>query len=215
LASMTKIITAMVLMDLEPDWNKIITIKKSHLDYPKLYVGNDTTSEVNLAVGDVMTFYDLWSAMLVASSNQGTAALVDSTGLTVAEFVELMNEKTKSLGLKKTKFYDVAGLNAHNVTTPKEMAKLAYAAFSIPEIAQASQNRTYIIKATTVDGVPKEIRVVDRNFSLWNFGAESAKTGYLVEAQRTVATKKGNNIVVIMHALSMAQRNEILGKLLK
>lgn len=215
LASMTKIVTAMVLMDLKPDWDKIITITKEHLYYPKIYVGNDATSEVNLAVGDKMTFYDLWVAMLVASSNQGAAALVDSTGLTVTEFAELMNKKAESLGLKKTKFCDVAGLSADNITTPKEMAKLAYSAFSIPEIAKASQNRTYIIKATTIDGAPKEIKVVDRNYSLWNFGVESAKTGYLVEAQRTVATKKGNDIVVIMHALSMTQRNEILGRLFK
>ncbi len=144
LASLTKLMTALVLMDTRPDWDKKITITQEVIDYPKFYVGNDPTSEIDLAVGDQMTFRDLWQAMLVSSSNQAAAALVDSTGLARQQFVELMDQKAIQLGLTKTIFYDVAGLDSHNVTTAKEMAKLAYQAFLMPEITTAGENRMVV-----------------------------------------------------------------------
>jgi len=215
LASLTKLMTALVLLDTRPDWQKKITISQAVIDYPKVYVGNDPTSEVDLAVGDQLTFYDLWLAMLVSSSNQAAAALVESTGLDRPQFVALMNQKTSQLGLEKTVFYDVAGLDAHNVTTAKEMAKIAYQAFSVPEIAQAGENKDYTIAGLDLTSQPKSIRVLDRNYSLQKFGPEASKTGFLVEAQRTVALKKNDNIIVVMHALSMKQRNSIIEKLIE
>src|SRR3989344_2233261 len=214
LASLTKLMTALVLLDTQPDWEKKITISQAAIDYPKVYVGNDPTSEIDLASGDQMTFRDLWLAMLVSSSNQAAAALVESTGLWPAWFVPFMKTKAAQLGLVKTIFYDVAGLDAHNVTTAKEMAKLAFQAFSLPEIAEANENKDYNIAAVDILGQPKSIRVLDRNYSLQKFGPDAVKTGFLIEAQRTVALKKNGNIVVVMHALSMPQRNEAITKLL-
>ena len=214
LASLSKLMTALVLLDQNPDWDKSITITPEVIAYPKLYVGNDPTSEVDLAAGDTMTFYDLWLAMLVSSSNQATAALVDTTGLSRPEFVKLMNTKAKDLGLVKTTFDDVAGLDAHNVTTAEEMAKIAYAAFNKQEIAQANVNKNYTIAATTANNGAKEIKVLDRNYSLGKYQPQASKTGYLVEAQRTVALKKNDVIVVVMHARSMTERNLAIEKLL-
>lgn len=214
LASLSKLMTALVLLDLDPDWNKIITITADQIKYPTLYVGNDTTSEIDLAVGDTMTINDLWIAMLVASSNQAAATLVDTTGLTRSEFVSLMNKKAQELGLTKTVFYDVAGLDSHNVTTAKEMARIAHEAFSKPEIVTAGENKNYTINATSATGQAKQIKVLDRNYSLGKFNPEASKTGFLVEAQRTVAIKKDGQIIVVMHALSMSQRNSAIEKLL-
>lgn len=214
LASLAKLMTAIVLMDLKPDWDKQITITQDQIDYPTLYVGSDKSSEIDLAAGDTMSFYDLWVAMLVASSNQAAAALVDSTGLSKSEFVKLMNNKAQKLGLTKTKFYDLSGLDAHNITTPKEMAKIAYQAFLIPEVVEANNKKDYLISASDQKQQPKEIEVLDRNYSLQKFEPQASKTGFLVEAQRTVALKKNNEIIVVMHALSMNQRNSIIEKLL-
>ncbi len=214
LASLSKLMTALVLLEQNPNWNKSITITEDVIAYPKLYVGNDPTSEIDLAAGDTMTFYDLWLAMLIASSNQAAAALVDSTGVARGEFVQLMNNKAKGLGLTKTVFYDVAGLDAHNVTTAKEMATIAYQAFSKDEISQAGENKDYTIAAVTTDNSTKDIKVLDRNYSLGKYQPQAAKTGYLVEAQRTVAIKKNDDVVVVMHARSMAERNSAIEKLL-
>ena len=213
LASLTKLMTALVFLDTNPDWEKPITITTEQINYPKTLVGNDATSEVDLRVGDTMTVYDLWVAMLVASSNQAAIALADSSELSRDEFVKKMNDKAKELGLVKTKFYDVSGLDAHNVTTAKEMAKLAHIAFNDPQIIAAGQNTAYIINATTATST-KKIAVADRNYSLQKFFPEASKTGFLIEAQRTAAVKKNNRVAVVLHALSMNQRNTALEKLL-
>lgn len=207
LASLSKLMTALVLLDLNPSWNSVVKISEEHINYPKTLVGEDATSEINLEAGDRLSIYDLWVAMLVASSNQATIALVDSSGLDRATFVKKMNEKTSQLGLVKTKFYEPTGLDAHNVTTAKEMAKLANTAFNQPKIAEAGQQAEYIISALKDDFTKKEIPVVDRNYSLQQFEVEVAKTGFLIEAQRTVALQKNGVTVVVLHALSMTQRN--------
>ena len=76
--------------------------------------------------------------MLLASSNQSAVALAESTGLSRAEFVSQMNAKAQELGLVKTIFYDIAGLDSHNVSTAREMALIAQEAFSQPEIREAA-----------------------------------------------------------------------------
>lgn len=214
LASLSKLMTALVFLDTNPDWNKTIIIKQEQLDYPKTLAGEDATSEVDLAAGDRVSVYDLWVSMLVASSNQAAITLADSTGLSRQEFAKKMNEKASELGLVKTRFYDPTGLDAHNVTTAEEMAKIAQAAFSIDKIVEAGQNKEFIIAALDKNFNQKEIKVWDRNYSLQQFGVEASKTGFLVEAQRTVAIKKDGSIIVVLHALSMSQRNEIIKKLI-
>ena len=214
LASLTKLMTALVLLDQGVNLEASTTISSDHLHYPRQLVGDDVTSEVDLKVGDRMQMKDLWVALLRASSNQAAAALVDGAGFTRSAFVKLMNEKAGELGLTKTVFFDIAGLDAHNVTTPKEMALIAAAAFSNPLITSASGPEDYIIQAAAADGSVRSIPVTDRNYTLKTFTPDAAKTGFLVEAQRTVALKKGNTVVVVMHARSMKERNDSIAKLL-
>ncbi len=201
-ASLTKLMTALVLRD-QPEsiWDTSITLTATQLDYPKSVVGgDDVTSEIHFAEGDIVRTRDLWVAMLVASSNQAAIALVDASGLTRAQFVAQMNKKALALGLKRTSFEDPTGLDPNTVTTAKEMAILAQAAFANPVIAHATRENGYVIRTQQVPN--RTLTVVDRNYSLQKFGAEAAKTGFLVEAQRTVAIKKGESTIVVMHARS-------------
>ncbi len=214
IASLSKLMTALVLLDHKPDWQKKITITPEQIYYPHIYVGNDATSEVNILAGQTISFYDLWVAMLLASSNQSAVALAESTGLTRPDFVKEMNAKAKSLGLKKTIFYDIAGLDEGNVSTAKEMAQIAIAAFSHPEIVEATAKGQYTMTLLNIDGNSTTTQAVNRNTSLMAFGPEAAKSGYLVEAQRTAVLKKGNIVIAILHARSMAERNKIIQKYL-
>lgn len=214
LASLSKLMTALVFLDTDPDWTKKITITQEQIDYPKTLVGQDTTSEVDLTAGDTLTIDDLWVAMLVASSNQAAITIADSTGLSRQDFVKKMNDKAVELGLNKTKFYDASGLDAHNVTTAKEMATLAQVAFSQAKIIEAGQKKEYSLTVMDKDYQSKAVPVADRNYSLGQFDVDASKTGYLIEAQRTVAIKKDNYIVVVLHALSMTQRNNAIKKLI-
>lgn len=215
LASMTKLMTALVILDTKPDWDRLIILNQEQLNYPIYYAGQEATSEVAFAVGDQLTVNDLWTAMLLASSNQAAVALADSTGLSRTEFVKLMNKEVRDLGLTKTIFYEVTGLDAHNVATSKEMAIIAHTALSIPKIADTTILKDYLIAAVDNQNLSKTIKVSNRNYSLMDFKPDGTKTGYLTEAQRTVALKKGIDVVVVMHARSMTERNSIIKNLLK
>lgn len=212
IASLSKLMTALVLLDHEPDWEKKILITEAHIYYPKIYVGNDATSEVAIKAGQTVSFYDLWIAMLLASSNQSAVALAESTGLSRFDFVAEMNAKAKELGLTKTKFYDVAGLDEGNVSTAREMALIAQEAFAKHEIVEATAKGQYTMGLLNGDGTTTTCEAVNRNTSLMAFGPEAAKTGFLVEAQRTAALQKGEKVIAILHARSMPERNKIIEK---
>ena len=214
LASLTKLMTALVFVDRYPNWEAYAVITKEHILYPKSFVGDDATSEVDYKAGERVRVRDAFVALLVASSNQSAAVLADATGLPRSEFVALMNEKARTLGFKKTKFYDVSGLDANNVSTPKEMALLASAAFADTAIAEAARQTSYAISALSADGTTREIPVTNRNYSLLKFNPDAVKTGFLIEAQRNVALKKGDTIAVVLHARSMKERDDILRKIL-
>jgi hypothetical protein len=65
------------------------------------------------------------------------------------------------------------------------------------------------------DGSREEVKVTNRNYSLMAYGLDAAKTGFLVEAQRTAVFKKGNKVISILHARSMSERNKVVETLLK
>ena len=213
IASLSKLMTALVLNDLPMDWAREVTITEEEINYPKIMAGGDATSEVPLSAGDRVKMSDLWIAMLTASSNQSAVILADNSGLNREEFAKAMNAKAQELELKKTKLYEMSGLDPNNVSTPQEMAKIAKAAFAIEKIAQSTQVPDYVFEVIQVDGNTRQVDVKNRNYSLLAMGADASKTGFLVEAQRNVVLKKDNNIIVVLHALSMAQRNQIIQKL--
>ncbi|MBU1037270.1 serine hydrolase [Patescibacteria group bacterium] len=214
LASLTKLMTALVFLDINPDWQKTVTITKEQIDYPKTLVGEDTTSEIDLEIGDQIKINDLWISMLLASSNQAAVILADNSGLSRTEFIQRMNDKAKELNLNKTAFFDVAGLDSHNVSTAKEFAKLAQTAFAIDKIAQATNLTEYTFTCLKATNENKQINVHNRNYSLLQFEPNASKTGFLVEAQRNVALQKDDHLIIVLHARSMKERNDIIENLL-
>lgn len=216
IASLTKLMTALVLVDVIKKWDRTVTITDEYIRYPKEMIGDAITSEVPLRSGDKMSRTDLLHALLIASSNQSAIALaLSNTGLTRKEFVAKMNEKAKALGLKHTKFYDVSGLDERNVSTPKEMAKLAATAFKVPMIAKTSRKEGYTIVAKDAKGKKRKIAVKNRNYSLMAFEPDGVKTGYLEVARSNAVIQKGKKTIVVMHASGIAARNAIVKKLLK
>ncbi|MFA5048836.1 MAG: serine hydrolase [Patescibacteria group bacterium] len=214
IASLSKLMTAMVLWDLNLDFNKVVTITSEEINYPRRTVGDGATSEVALKAGDKARAGDLWVAMLNASSNQSAVILADNSGVSRQQFVNLMNQKAKDLGLKKTKFQEMTGLSPNNISTPNEMAIIAKAAFANSQIAESTQVANFAFYVTTASGGSRKVDVANRNYSLLAMGADASKTGFLVEAQRNVVAQKDGHIAVVMHALSMTQRNSLIKKLL-
>ncbi|MDO8669303.1 MAG: serine hydrolase [Candidatus Buchananbacteria bacterium] len=214
LASLTKLMTALVFISHNTDWDKEITITQEEIDYPCTLQLCGTTSEINLKVGDRIKIKDLWVGMLSASSNQSAVILADNSGLTREEFISEMNSKTKELGLKKTKFVEMSGLSADNISTAEEFAKIAQAAFADLRIADATSNASYVFDVVQADGSLRQINVLNRNYSLMAMGPRASKSGYLVEAQRNAAVEKNGQIIVALHCYSLSQRNSIISNLM-
>ena len=83
-------------------------------------------SNIALKVGEQMTLGDLIKGLLLASGNDAAAIIAEYIGGTIDDFVVLMNEKAKALGLKGTHFANPHGLhNEENYTTAADMAKIA------------------------------------------------------------------------------------------
>lgn len=174
IASITKLMTALVFLENNPGWDKVYTIKPED---------NVTGGRLNLFRGEEVKVKDIFYTSLVASDNGATIALVHATGLGEDKFVEKMNEKAKALGLVKTSFSDPIGLSDENVSTAREVALLAKAALNKEEIRQATASKDY--RFTTLDGRDKKVESTD--YLLFDpaqnsFQVLGGKTGYTDQA---------------------------------
>jgi len=140
IASITKLMTAMVLLDSGVDMGKYITIAPSDVDTMR-----NTFSR--LRVGMQIRRSDLLLLALMSSENRAAAALARTTyaGGTDA-FVRKMNQKAISLGMTNTKFYDATGLDNANVATADDLAKMVKTAFSYPLIRQDTTTREALVR---------------------------------------------------------------------
>jgi serine-type D-Ala-D-Ala carboxypeptidase (penicillin-binding protein 5/6) len=170
IASISKLATALVFLDLNPGWDKIYKIKRTdRVDGGKIY----------LFSGDEVKIKDLFYLSLVASDNSATLALVNSTGLSEEEFVARMNTKAKELGLKNTSFVDPIGISSYNISTAKEIALLAKAALDKKEISDATISGKYEFK--TLGGKNKIVYNTDSLLKIFpqnGIKILGGKTGY-------------------------------------
>lgn len=174
IASITKLMTAMVFLDNNPGWDQTYVITEAD----KIEGGR-----LNLFLGDEVTLKDLFYTSLVASDNGATIALVHASGLSEEEFVKKMNDKAAALGLKQTAFSDPIGLSENDISTAREVALMAQAAFKRPEISEATTRAEYSFQ--TLGGREKKIESTDH--LLFDSGQQTlsvlgGKTGYTEKA---------------------------------
>jgi serine-type D-Ala-D-Ala endopeptidase (penicillin-binding protein 7) len=173
IASITKLMTAIVLMEHESiDWEKEIVIDSSNLngDFNKLKIYN----------WEKIKFKDLYISSIVASSNTGIRLLIKNIDISEEEFVEKMNAKALELGLNNTKFEDPTGLSANNVSTATDVLKLASKAFTYPNIKEATSHRNYSFRTIDSDRL---INIKNTNDLIGGYlNIEAGKTGYIEAA---------------------------------
>ena len=134
IASLTKLMTAMVFLESGVDLFDTISITRDDAR---------ASAKSRLRPGETFYLIDLFHSSLMSSDNRATRALVRATGMREGEFVERMNEKADSLGLENTQFADPTGLNAGNVSTAWETAKLLKIALNDPLISQITTTKQY------------------------------------------------------------------------
>ncbi len=196
IASITKLVSALVLADSGVDWQKEVKIKKE--DYKE-------GGRIYLGYGERVTLYDLLNLGLIASDNEAIAALVRGAGFTEEEFVVLMNKKARELGMRNSRFFDPTGLDPRNVSTVYDLAKLAKRVFSEKQLKEILNKKEYSF--TELERKKnRKIFSTNKLFNSFlydkesNYRLKAGKTGYLEEAGYCFLSKAednfGNSIIV-------------------
>lgn len=171
LASLTKIMTALIFLESGTSLDNIVTYNSvNDREGARLYVQN----------GETMTVKDIFYTMLVGSANNCALTLADSTGLSREEFVARMNQKAADLNLSHTHFIDPSGLEVGNVSTASEYAQLMQVALDYPEILAASTSHNYSFNTINTN-IYHYIKNTDILLD-WDLYLTGSKTGYIDEA---------------------------------
>jgi len=176
-ASISKLVSALVFLDTEPDLEKVVYMQGSD------YVGG---ASLRVGVGESLRIKDLLYASLISSSNNAVSALVRSTGMNDKEFMIAMNTKARGLGMIDTYFAEPTGLNMVNHSTALDVAKLMKAVLDREEILQATKLREYTFRTINTG---RSVRVISTDKLLSTFLNKGeiyevlgGKTGYTSEA---------------------------------
>ena len=210
IASITKLMTAMVTLDAELDLNEEIVIGSEEVDRLK-----GTGSR--LALGTRLTREELLHLALIASENRAAAALSRAYPGGREAFVAAMNRKARGLGMSESHFIDGTGLNSGNRATAADLVKMVDAAYRYPLIRQITSTGSYdvsvpgtrMVRVRENGKVRRIARSVQRHIAFvntnsltrnqdWDIGV--SKTGYINEAGHCLVmqTKIAEQKVIIV-----------------
>ncbi|MFA5070194.1 MAG: RlpA-like double-psi beta-barrel domain-containing protein [Patescibacteria group bacterium] len=183
-ASITKLMTALVFLETNPDFEKVVTIDES--DWPRPEAG----VTIAVAPGDQITVRDLFNAMITGSANNAAYALARSTGLTRDEFVKKMNKKAVILDMMSTHFVDPSGITVGNISTTTDIALLTNYIMKRPGVRYASIRGDYtytIINKSENRTIHNPVYLYTN--TLANVPMVAAKTGYINESGYCLVAK--------------------------
>jgi D-alanyl-D-alanine endopeptidase (penicillin-binding protein 7) len=167
--------TAMVVLDSNPDMNEAIMVTDDDVDYVK-------HSSSRLKVGSVLTRQELLLLALMSSENRAASALSRAYPGGTNHFVAAMNRKAVELGMTQSRFVDPTGLQSNNVSTAEDLVKLVRAGYRYDDIRNTSTTDAYDVVYDNGH------RTAYRNTNAlikspeWDIGL--SKTGYISEAGR-------------------------------
>ena len=193
IASITKLMTAMVMLDAQLSLDETLTITEGDVDYLK-----GTSSR--LKVGAELSRSDMLQLALMASENRAASALSRYYPGGRYAFIKAMNAKAIQLGMSNTTFLDSTGLNSGNVSTAEDLVKMVAAAYQYPEIRMAStspshevyvNDHTYAVNFNNTNGLVRA--------GQWQIGL--SKTGYISEAGRCLVMQAqiaGQPMIIVL-----------------
>ncbi|MGM9987269.1 MAG: D-alanyl-D-alanine carboxypeptidase family protein [Bacillaceae bacterium] len=189
-ASMTKVLTALLLMENAQPTDEIVMTKEALAQDKSNYI-------IDLKEGERLDRDTALDVLMILSANDVAYAIGELVGGSQENFAKMMNERVQELGLKNTHFVTSSGLH-HNdhYTTPYEMALITKEAIKNPRIVEAMSTKRKMIKTSR-----QEVSIFSRHkgFTLADFYC--AKTGYTEEALNTlveVAERDGKKIINVV-----------------
>lgn len=189
-SSLTKIMTALVVLQNEKDLSKKVTVSGSSLE--SLYGTGCIMS--GLQDGEVISVYDLLCCLLIPSGNDAALVLADEYGKGVANFVNKMNAAAKKLGCNKTKFTNPHGLDdANQKSTANDLAKITRAAMKYSVFETIVKMLTYDLQKTNKN---EERTIVNTNYML-NYGFPDYYYDYSKGIKTGSSNAEGESIISI------------------
>ncbi|HJU23880.1 MAG TPA: D-alanyl-D-alanine endopeptidase [Casimicrobiaceae bacterium] len=177
IASVTKLMTAMVVLDSQQPMDEMLDIDTADYDYLK-------NSSSRLRAGTVLSRREMLRLALMSSENRAAASLARHFPGGTRAFVTAMNFKAASLGLTHTHYSDPTGLSPENVSTASDLAKLVQAAAEYPVIREFTTTPSYMVETDTgrMLGFNNSNALVKKQD--WDITLQ--KTGYIREAGKCV-----------------------------
>jgi D-alanyl-D-alanine endopeptidase (penicillin-binding protein 7) len=179
IASITKLMTALVILDAKVDLAQRVAVSDDDYDFLK-------GTRSRLRPGAVLTRDELLLIALMASENRAAAALARTYPGGTGAFVRAMNAKAAALGMRDTQFADPTGLSPANVSSARDLARLVLAAQRHPMIGQYSTRESATVYAL---GRPLAYRNTNGlvRGGMWDIGL--SKTGFISEAGRCLVMR--------------------------
>ncbi|KQN65872.1 peptidase S11 [Duganella sp. Leaf61] len=200
IASLTKLMTAMVVLDAKQDMKEAIEIDRADVDMLK-----HSTSRV--PVGAAIARGDVLQLALMSSDNRAAASLARTYPGGTEGFRRAVNAKIRALGLANTVIEEPTGLSPHNRSTATDLVKMARAASVYPEITRITTDKKDLIK---IKGRDVEYHNTNRLVGAKGWDVGLSKTGYTEEAGRCLIMrfKSGgkNNTLVLLNAKANSAR---------
>ncbi len=192
IASITKLMTAMVVLDAHPGLDEMLTISTEDVDTLK-------NTRSRLAVGTQLSREDMLRLALMSSENRAASALSRHYPGGSAAFIAAMNHKAHELGLVDTRFFDSTGLNSGNVSSARDLVKMVAASSRYPLIREFTTTTDYEVTLNS-----RTRRYVNTNALVsspdWQIAV--SKTGFTNEAGKCLVMQAWVNerplVIVLM-----------------
>ncbi len=193
IASLTKLMTAMVVLDANLPGDEALEIDLDDFDYLK-------GSRSRLRMGATLTRDEMLRLALMASENRAASALARHYPGGTPAFVAAMNAKAATLGMTRTRYEDSTGLSPRNVSTASDLARLVRAAADYPRIRDYSTTPAHYVE---VQPTGQTLGFNNSNALVKNseWDIQLQKTGYIREAGRCVvmlATIASRPVVIVL-----------------
>ncbi len=191
IASITKLMTAVVVLDANLDLDEQMAIADEDIDWLR-------NSHSRLPVGTMLSRDEMLRLALMASENRAASALSRYYPGGRPAFVAAMNTKARELGMEGTRYADSTGLSSTNVSTAKDLAKLVRAAHSYPKVREYSTATGFDLE---INGRRQSFRNTNALVRTTGWDIGLSKTGFINEAGRCLvmqANLAGRAIIIVL-----------------
>ncbi len=191
IASLTKLMTAMVVLDAQQNMQELIQIEQADVDTVK-------HSSSRVPVGALLPRSVVLNLALMSSDNRAASALARTYPGGTAAFLAAVHTKLQVLDMRQTVIQEPTGLSPHNRSTAADLVKMATAAAYYPEIKRLSTNTGEIVD---MNGRDVQFRNTNRLVGKQDWDIELSKTGFTQEAGRCLIMRMkaaGKHVIVVL-----------------